>query len=66
LKREKLGLDWKKGQTTRAAVRFTVETVLDHLPRTFTPELYEEKCERVYQHVFDSYSGMGQGVYPAT
>jgi type I restriction enzyme R subunit len=63
LKREKLGLDWKKGQTTRAAVRFTVETVLDHLPRTFTPELYEKKCERVYQHVFDSYSGQGQGIY---
>jgi type I restriction enzyme R subunit len=63
LKREKLVLDWKKRQTTRAAVRYTVETMLDHLPRTFTPQLYEKKCELVYQHVFDSYAGHGQGVY---
>ena len=63
LKREKLILDWKKRQATRAAVRFTVETVLDHLPRTYTPELYEKKCEQVYQHVFDCYSGQGQGIY---
>jgi len=63
LKREKLVLDWKKRQTTRAAVRYTVETMLDHLPRTFTPQLYEKKCELVYQHVFDSYAGHGQDVY---
>ena len=63
LKREKLVLDWKKRQTTRAAVRYTVETVLDHLPRTYTPDLYDKKCEQVYQHVFDSYSGQGQGIY---
>ena len=66
LKKEKLVLDWKKRQTTRASVRYTVETVLDHLPRTYTPELYEKKCEQVYQHVFDSYSGQGQGIYSAT
>ena len=46
LKREKLVLDWKKRQTTRAAVRYTIETVLDELPRTYTPELYQQKCER--------------------
>ncbi len=63
LKREKLVLDWKKRQTTRAAVRYTVETMLDQLPRTYTPALYEGKCEEVYQHVFDSYSGQGQGIY---
>lgn len=33
LKSEKLVLDWKKRQATRAAVRFTIETVLDELPR---------------------------------
>jgi len=63
LKREKLGLDWRKGQTTRAAVRYTIETVLDELPRTFTPDLYQQKCELVYQHVFDSYSGQGKSLY---
>lgn len=63
LKREKLVLDWKKHQTTRAAVRYTIDTVLDELPRVYTPELYQEKCDMVYQHVFDSYSGQGQSLY---
>lgn len=63
LKREKFVLDWRKRQSTRAAVRYTIETVLDELPRTFTPDLYREKCDLVYQHVFDSYSGPGQSLY---
>ena len=63
LKKEKLVLDWKKRQTTRAAVRYTVETVLDHLPRVFTPQIYEQKCDQVYQHVFDSYVGQSLSIY---
>jgi type I restriction enzyme R subunit len=65
LKSEKLVLDWKKRQATRAAVRLTINTVLDELPRTYTPELYQTKCNVVYQHVFDSYSGQGGGLYAA-
>jgi type I restriction enzyme R subunit len=65
LKSEKLVLDWKKKQATRAAVRYTVETVLDELPRTYTPEIYQAKCNVVYQHVFDSYTGQGDGLYAA-
>jgi type I restriction enzyme R subunit len=63
LKSEKLTLDWKKRQATRAAVRFTIETVLDELPRTYTPDLYQKKCDVVYQHVFDAYAGQGGGLY---
>lgn len=59
LKREKLVLDWKKRQTTRAAVRYTIEIMLDELPRIYTPELYQKKCDVVYQHVFDSFAGQG-------
>ena len=66
LKKEKLVLDWKKRQTTRAAVRYTIETVLDELPRAFTPDLYQQKCELVYQHVFDSYSGQGRSLYDSS
>jgi type I restriction enzyme R subunit len=66
LKEEKLVLDWKKRQSTRAAVRYTIETVLDELPRTFTPDLYQQKCELVYQHVFDSYSGQGKSLYASS
>jgi len=64
LKNEKLVLDWKKRQTTRAAVMYTIQKVLDDgLPRTYTPELYEQKCGILYQHVFDSYQGLGKGMY---
>jgi len=63
LKRERLVLDWKKRQTTRAAVLVTIETVLDQLPRVYTPELYEQKCQSVYQHVFDSYQEQNKNLY---
>ena len=66
LNREKLVLDWKKRQSTRAAVRYTIETMLDELPRTYTPDLYQQKCELIYQHVFDSYSGQGKSLYAAS
>lgn len=64
LKDEKLVLDWRKKQQTRADVLFTIESVLDKcLPRSYTPEIYEEKCNYVYQHVYDSYYGVGESLY---
>lgn len=52
LKREKLVLDWRRRRQSRAAVLTAVQDVLDKLPRAYTMELYNEKCQRVYQHVF--------------
>jgi type I restriction enzyme R subunit len=63
LKQAKLVLDWRKKLRTRADVYATVKTMLDELPRIYTPELYQEKCDRVYRHVYDSYQGKGQSVY---
>jgi type I restriction enzyme R subunit len=63
LKKEKLVLDWRKKQQSRAAVRLSIEQLLDRLPALYTPELYRQKCELVYQHVYDSYFGQGNGVY---
>ena len=37
--------------------------VLDDLPRIYSVELYQSRCESVYRHVFDSYQGEGQSVY---
>jgi len=66
LKREKLVLDWRKFQQSRAAVKISIEDVLDEgLPESFSPELFQQKVEAVYQHVFDSYYGGGRGVYAA-
>ncbi len=63
LKREKLVLDWRKTQATRAAVRVVIEDKLDELPEVFTKEIYAQKCNTVYQHIFESYYGEGRSVY---
>jgi type I restriction enzyme R subunit len=63
LKREKLVLDWRKKEMTRAGVRQTIEIMLDYLPEVFDKALYERKCDAVYQHVYDAYYGQGRSVY---
>ena len=63
LKREKLVLDWRKEQQTRAAVRVAVEETLDRLPEKYTRPIYAQKCDAVYQHVFESYWDDGRSVY---
>jgi len=63
LKEAKLVLDWRRKLRTRADVYSTVKTVLDDLPRIYSVELYQQKCDSVYRHVFDSYQGEGQSVY---
>lgn len=65
LKRDKIVLDWRKEQSTRAAVRVAVEETLDRLPEKFTRHLYSQKCDAVYQHVFDSYWDDGRSIYSA-
>jgi type I restriction enzyme R subunit len=63
LKNEKLVLDWRKRQQSRASVRLTIETVLDGLPRTYSKELYQQKCNMVYQHIYDSYFGQDSSIF---
>lgn len=63
LKQAKLVLDWRKKQRTRADVYTTVKTILDELPRAYSPELYQQKCDVVYQHIYDSYQGEGRSIY---
>jgi type I restriction enzyme R subunit len=63
LKQEKLVLDWRKQQTTRAIVLVTIQDILNELPRAYTKELYDQKCDVVYQHFYESYSGQGNSIY---
>jgi type I restriction enzyme R subunit len=63
LKRGKLVLDWRKEQQLRAAVRLTVEETLDRLPEKFTRQRYLQKCDAVYQHIFDAYWDDGHSAY---
>ncbi|MBU1209492.1 MAG: type I restriction endonuclease subunit R [Proteobacteria bacterium] len=66
LKREKFVLDWRKTQARRAAVMVTVMDKLNELPEVFTRDIYTQKCNTVYQHIFESYYGEGRSVYAAT
>ena len=64
LKREKLVLDWRKRTQSKAEVKETVRKVLDdELPQPYALELFNQKSEAVYQHIYDSYYGEGQSVY---
>lgn len=66
LKREKLVLDWRKKQQTRAQVRLVIEEALDKgLPGSYTREQYEASCNEVYQHIYESYDDKGQSIYAA-
>lgn len=64
LKTEKLVLDWRKRQQSRAQVIVTIEDILDKgLPNRFTQDMFHQKCDLVYQHIYDSYFGEGRSVY---
>ena len=63
LKADKLVLDWRKKQQSRAAVEVTIEKILDELPGSYTRDIYQRKCSLIYQHVYESYYGQGQSVY---
>ncbi len=43
----------------------TIKDVLDQLPRAYTKELYEQKCDTVYQHFYEAYLGQGKSIYAA-
>jgi type I restriction enzyme, R subunit len=63
LKSERLVLDWRKRQQSRAAVQLTIADVLEQLPQAYTDELYEAKVKAVYEHVYDAYAGRSVSVY---
>lgn len=61
---EKLVLDWRKRQHTRAAVQVAVGKLLDdELPEVYRRELFDDKVARVYEHIYASYFDNGESVY---
>jgi type I restriction enzyme R subunit len=58
LEATKLVLDWRKKQQARAAVKVEIEKELDkELPPSYTEKEYHNKCELVFQHIYDNYFG---------
>jgi type I restriction enzyme R subunit len=61
-----LVLNWRQKSTARSQLKLTIEDVLDTgLPRTYTPELYRQKCSALFEHVYESYPERDTGVYAA-
>ena len=66
LKAEKLVLDWRKKQQAIAAVKKEIEDELDRgLPESYNIETYKEKCNAIFQHIYDSYAGDSRSIYEA-
>jgi len=63
LKNEKLVIDWRKFQATRASVRVAIKDALQRLPDKYTDDIFQKKVDVVYQHIFESYYGQGRSVY---
>jgi len=55
-------LDWRTRQAARAKVQEAIKDALDEgLPRAYTAEVYQQTCATVFEHVFESYGGTGEG-----
>jgi hypothetical protein len=44
----------------------TPGTTLDKLPEINDKNIYDQKCQIVYQHEYDVYSGSGRSIYTIT
>jgi type I restriction enzyme R subunit len=59
-----LVLNWRQKAAARAQLKLTIEDALDTgLPRAYTPELYRQKCSKVFEHMYESYPERNAGVY---
>ncbi len=62
LKTEKLVLDWRKRQQTKASVEVAIKDILDRLPESYSIELYNQKCQEAFQHIYESYNGKERNI----
>ena len=59
-----LVLNWRTKGTARAQLKLAIEDTLDAgLPRAYTPELYQQTCSAVFEHVYESYPERDVGAY---
>ncbi len=64
LKTEKLVLDWRKRQQTRANVLVSIQNILDkNLPEAYSTKLFDQKCNRIFEHIYENYYGEGRSIY---
>ena len=51
---------WRRRNDAGAKVRLAIEDALDEgLPRAYTPEVFQQKCLTLFEHVFESHGAVG-------
>ena len=59
-----LVLNWQQKSSARATLKLQIEEALDiGLPRAYTPELYQQKCEAVFAHIEKAYPERDLSIY---
>jgi len=62
-----LVLNWRAKEASRARLKLAIEDALDlGLPRAYTPELYQQKCNAIFEHFYVSYPERDASVYADT
>jgi type I restriction enzyme R subunit len=60
--KELLVLSWRQKTAARSQITNAIKDTLDSgLPRAYTPELYNQKCAAVFEHVYERYPERGVG-----
>jgi len=61
-----LVLNWRQKSAARAQLRLAIEDVLDNgLPRVYSPDLYQQKCSAIFEHVYEAYPERDASIYAA-
>jgi len=59
-----LVLNWRQKAASRSQLKLAIEDTLDlGLPRAYTPEVYNQKCQAIFEHVYESYPERDASVY---
>src|SRR5665213_740209 len=59
-----LVLDWRQRTSSRAQIRLAIEDTLDDgLPRVYTKDVYQTKCNALFEHIYEAYRGEGKSFY---
>ena len=58
-----LVLEWRQRSAARSQVKLVIEDVLDTLPPAYDRPLNAENCSAIFEHVYESYHGEGEGLH---
>jgi len=62
--KELLVLNWRQKAAARSQLKIAIEDNLDSgLPRAYTPDLYQQKCAALFEHMYEAYPERNTGVY---